>query len=112
MSHALEFLDVFVSAIFFAHRFGDFLSERKYIHPLMRGVYISENKVLMQLPVANEIIPSPLWDSFLSNHISVNETAQKCLEKTALEYYNLEGLKTFYLTKYMLETPFEYQYTL
>lgn len=89
---------------------SSFIDEKKYIHPVIRGLYINDNKILLQMPVPSKLVSSPQWDSFLTNHVTISETAKDCLEKTAYECFNIIQLRTFYLTKYIFETPFEYQY--
>ncbi len=94
-------------------RMSSFCDRRKYIHPVVRGIVVNEGRILMQLPAnQDDIFYKPLWDNLISNHIDIGDKAEDSLKKTAFEYLGIENIKSFYLTKYDYETPYEYQYVL
>lgn len=89
------------------------LSDRnKYIHPVIRGVVINEGKILLHHPAKEDLFYPKEWDVFVSNHINIGETAEESLKNSLTNCYGVEDLKTFLLTKYMFETPYEHQYVL
>lgn len=91
-------------------RLSSFFDRVKYTHPLVSGILIKDGMLFLQQPQPEELFYKPLWDSFIRNHINVNETAQDCLIQTAKENFGVHDLNVFYLTKYIHETPHEFQY--
>lgn len=94
-------------------RLSSLSDRRKYMHPIIRGILVNEGRVLVQKPVdEDDIFYKPHWDNLISRHINIGEKAEDSLRKTAFEYFGIENIKSFYLTKYMYDTPFEHQYVL
>lgn len=93
-------------------RVSSLSDRRRYTYPVIRGVLIHGGKILLQKPVMNDLFYKSEWEIFIAGHISIGETAEDSLKKTAAENFGISDLKTFFLTKYMYETPYEHQYAL
>ncbi|NDV46157.1 NUDIX domain-containing protein [Paludibacter sp. 221] len=93
-------------------RVSSLSDRRKHMHPVIRGILVNEGRVLMQKPVEGDMFYKSSWDNIISRHINIGETAEESLKKAAFEKLNIEDLKSFYLTKYIHDTPYEKQYVL
>lgn len=84
--------------------------EKKYMHPIIRILFIKENMIFLQKNCENDLIFPCLWDAAISNHIRTGETIEDCIERTAEEKYGLKDLKPFFLSNYIHRTENEQHY--
>lgn len=84
--------------------------EKKYMHPIIRILFIKENMIFLQKNCKNDLIFPCLWDAAISNHIRTGETIEDCIERTAEEKYGLKDLKPFFLSNYIHRTENEQHY--
>lgn len=84
--------------------------EKKYMHPIIRILFLKENMIFLQKNCENDLIFPCLWDAAISNHIRTGETIEDCIERTAEEKYGLKDLKPFFLSNYIHRTENEQHY--
>jgi isopentenyldiphosphate isomerase len=84
--------------------------ERKYMHPIARVLLIDKAMILLQKRSQESLVYPGLWDTVVSNHISMGETVEQCVERTAEESYSLTNFKFMYLANYTLEVEKESHY--
>lgn len=84
--------------------------EKKYMHPIARVLLIDKGMILMQKRSNESIVFPGLWDTAISNHLSMGETIDQCIERTALERYSLTNFKYMYLSNYSIEVEKEHHY--
>jgi len=85
-------------------------AEKKYMHPIIRVMLISENKILLQKRCSNSIYMPGAWDTAISNHIRLNEKTDECILRTARERYGIKNLKPIFLSNYINEAKSESHY--
>lgn len=84
--------------------------EKKYLHPVVRILFIDKSMVLLEKKTEEVAGDNDLWDSTISNHVQVNQTIEQCVEKTVENKYAINGFKYMYLSKYIIESKKEKQY--
>lgn len=77
---------------------------QKNIHPLIRILLISDNKLLLK---KNE--SSDKWDIPISGHMLYGETYKECITRLLKKNYNIDEDKIQYLLKYTHENQYELQ---
>jgi len=84
--------------------------EKKYMHPIIRVLMIDKSMVLLQKRSYDSVVYPGLWDTVISNHVSMGETIERCIERTAEERFSLCNFKYMYLSNYTLEVEKESHY--
>jgi isopentenyldiphosphate isomerase len=84
--------------------------EKKYLHPIVRVHIIDKGMIFLQKRSVNDLIFPGLWDTAISNHVRMGETIEQCVDRTALERFNLKEFKYMYLSNYRNETEKEQHY--
>lgn len=84
--------------------------EKKYMHPIVRVLLIDKSMILMQKRSSDSLVYAGLWDTAISNHVTMGETIEECIERTAKERYSLDNFKYMYLANYTIETEQEHHY--
>ncbi|MFZ4725025.1 MAG: NUDIX hydrolase [Paludibacter sp.] len=84
--------------------------EKKYLHPIVRVHFIDKGKIFLQKRSAKDLIFPGLWDTAISNHVRMGETIEQCVDRTALERYDIKEFKYMYLSNYKSETEHELHY--
>lgn len=77
------------------------LNPGKYLHPVVRIIFVHNNRLLLRLRNTNDIFYPNLWDTTISSHVIYGETLEKCLErlvKKALNFHPSEQVeyKSYY----------------
>jgi len=85
-------------------------AKAKHIHPVVRVLLINHSKVFLQKRSLNDSFNPGLWDVALSNHIRMNETAEDCIRRTALQDYGANDIKPVFLSKFLHKTHNERQF--
>jgi isopentenyldiphosphate isomerase len=85
--------------------------EKKYQHPVVRVLFVEKGMVLLNKKTDESNKSLDLWDSTISNHVVMEETIEKCVERTVKEKLDVENLKHMYLSTYTLECKNEIQYS-
>ncbi|MDD3080464.1 MAG: NUDIX domain-containing protein [Paludibacter sp.] len=83
---------------------------KKFMHPIIRIVLIDGNRIYLQKKEQNSAVYPGMWDAAISNHVRMNETIEKCINRTAYELYGLQHLKPLFLSNYVHETEQEFHY--
>ena len=73
----------------------------KYLHPVVRIIFVYNNRLLLRLRNSNDMFYPNLWDTTISSHVRYGETMEKCLErlvKKALNFHPSEHVeyKSYY----------------
>lgn len=73
----------------------------KYLHPVVRIIFVHNNRLLLRLRNPNDIFYPNMWDTTISSHVIYGETIEKCLErllKKALHFHSSEHVeyKSYY----------------
>jgi len=84
--------------------------EKKYMHPIVRVLLIDKAMIMLQKRSADSVVYPGLWDTAVTNHVSMGETIEQCVERTAAERYSLTDFKFMYLANYILEVEKEQHY--
>jgi hypothetical protein len=84
--------------------------EKKYLHPIVRVHFIDKGMIFLQKRLDDDLICAGLWDTAISNHVRMGETIEQCVDRTALERYDLKEFKYMYLSNYRSETDHEHHY--
>ena len=84
--------------------------ENKYMHPVVRILFIDKGMVLLKKNLANDSESPDLWDTTISKHVKMGETIEKCVEKTTAENFLLDNFKYMYLSNYTIDARNERQY--
>lgn len=80
-------------------------SSEKYMHPVIRVLYIKDSLVLLKCDPE-----SGIWDTFISEHIRMNESIDMCLQRTCPGSENNPETSSSFITKYIQESEKEIQY--
>ena len=84
--------------------------EKKYLHPLIKVVFIDNNRIYLQKMKSNCYISPGLWNSAVFGHVLVNETVEDTASRMIKLFYKREDLNYFYLSNYVYESKLEKQY--
>jgi len=84
--------------------------EKKYMHPIVRVLMIDKSMVLLQKRSFDSVVYPGLWDTVISNHVSMGETIEHCIERTAEERFSISNFRYMYLSNYTLEVETESHY--
>ena len=84
--------------------------EKKYKHPIVRVVLIEDGMILLQKRSIENVVFPGKWDIALSNHVIMEETVDRSIERTVKQRYGVEYFKYVYLANYTLEVSNEYHY--
>jgi len=84
--------------------------ENKYMHPVVRILFIDKGMVLLKKNLANDSESPDLWDTTISKHVKMGETIEICVEKTTAENFLLDNFKYMYLSNYTIDARNERQY--
>lgn len=84
--------------------------ENKYLHPVVRILFIDKGMVLLKKKSDEDMELSDLWDSTISNHVKMGQTIEQCVEKIVEKWYAISNFKYMYLSKYIIEGKTEKQY--
>lgn len=80
-------------------------SPEKYMHPVVRVLFIRDSLVLLKRNPETGV-----WDTFISEHIKMNESIDICLQRTCPNSENNTDSQPSFITKYTQETENEIQY--
>lgn len=84
--------------------------DKKYMHPVARVMIIDKNRIYLQKRKSDDTLFSGLWDTAICSHVRVNEKIEGCIERVAAEQYNIQHLKSLFLSNYIFDTEFQSQY--
>jgi len=82
----------------------------KYTHPVVRVMFIEDNKIFLRQYHARAGDDALKWDSAISSHMRLGENVRDCVKRIAREFYGLTDLKLVFLGNYLLENTCEFQY--
>jgi len=85
--------------------------EKKYMHPVVRLIFVNKGMVCLVKNSTNGYESSNLWDSALSKHVKMNETVEQALEIGVEANYIVVDFKYMFLSNYNIETDKEIQYS-
>ena len=83
--------------------------EKKYLHPLVKVMFIDNNRVYLQRMKSNCYISPGLWNSAVFGHVLVDETVEDTVSRMIKMFYGRD-LNYFYLSNYFYESKLEKQY--
>lgn len=86
------------------------LDEKKYTHPIVRVLIIDKGLIFLQKRATSNVVFGGLWDTAISNHLTVGETIEQCVERTARERYSLNNFRYMHLSNYTIENKYEQHY--
>ena len=84
--------------------------EKKYLHPLVKVLFIDNNRIYLQKMKFNCYISPSLWNSAVFGHVLVDETVEETASRMIKLFYEREDLNCYYLSSYFYESKFEKQY--
>lgn len=84
--------------------------EKKYMHPVVRVLFIDKSMVLLRKCDSDDPDFPGLWDTTVSGHVQMDETIERCVEQIAADKFSLENFKYMYLSNYTIECKREKQY--
>lgn len=84
--------------------------EKKYMHPVVRVLFIDKSMVLLRKCDSDDPDSPGLWDTTVSGHVQMDETIERCVEQIAADKFSLENFKYMYLSNYTIECKREKQY--
>lgn len=86
------------------------LSEKKYMHPVVRMHIIQEGKLLLKKYADDDVTHSQMWDTAINNHVRVGESIQEALARTSKAVFNAEINNAIFLSNYSCENNVELEY--
>ena len=92
------------------HHQASSTEEKKYMHPVARLMIIDNKRIYLQKRKSDDVSFPGMWDTALCSHVKVNEKIEGCIERVANEQYNIQNLKSIFLSNYTSETEYESQY--
>ena len=84
--------------------------EKKHLHPLIKVMFIDNNRIYLQRMKDNCYISPSQWNTAVFGHVLVDETVEDTASRMINMFYKRENLNYFYLSSYFYESKFEKQY--
>ena len=88
--------------------FESLYGEKKYLHPLVKVLFIDNNRIYLQKMKSNCYISPSMWNSAVFGHVLVDETVEDTASRMIKMFYG-RNLNYFYLSNYFYESKFEKQ---